>query len=157
VQQAAGAQLWFDLDPFAHAASRRGASTGPIQRKGGVLEEGQGVMNEAWIAVLAVIPTSSAAIAWAIASVRRVRHAARQDSEARQAFVTAVEILALRAPEHVPDALHEIFNGRPAVREDRFIEMKPTRSPARNAGAAGTTNANPAAAIDLPQRSTSLA
>jgi hypothetical protein len=113
-------------------------------------------MNEAWIAVLAVIPTSSAAIAWAIASVRRVRHAARQDAEARQAFVPAVEILALRAPEHVPTALHEIFNGRPAVREDRLIEIKPTRSPAGSANPAGTTNAtHPADAIDLPQRSTS--
>ena len=95
-------------------------------------------MSEAWIAVLAVIPTSSAAIAWAIASVRRVRHAARQDSEARQAFVPAIEILALRAPEQVPTALREIFNGRPAVREDRLIEIKPTfltsreRWPSRN-------------------------
>ena len=114
-------------------------------------------MSDAWIAVLAVIPTSAAAIAWAIASVRRVRHAARQDAEARQAFVPAVEILALRAPEHVPSALHEIFNGRPAVREDRLIEIKPTRSPARSDGPAGTTNAtHPAAVIDLPQRSTSL-
>jgi hypothetical protein len=112
-------------------------------------------MNEAWIAVLAVIPTSSAAIAWAIASVRRVRHAARQDSDAKQAFIPAVEILALRAPEHVPTALHEIFNGRPAVREDRLIEIKPTRS--SRVDTAGTTNAtHPADAIDLPQRSASL-
>jgi hypothetical protein len=112
-------------------------------------------MNEAWIAVLAVIPTSSAAVAWAIASVRRVRHAARQDAEARRAFVPAVEKLALRAPEYVPAALHEIFNGCPAVREDRLIEIKLTRS-AGSAGPAATPNAtHPAAAIDLP-RSTSL-
>jgi hypothetical protein len=72
-----------------------------------------------------------------------------------QAFVPAVEILALRAPEHVPTALHEIFNGRPAVREDRLIEIKPTRS--SRVDTAGTTNAtHPADAIDLPQRSASL-
>jgi hypothetical protein len=41
--------------------------------------------------------------------------------------VPAVEILALRAPEQIPAALREIFNGRPAVREDRLIEIKQVR------------------------------
>jgi hypothetical protein len=114
-------------------------------------------MNEVCIAVLAGIPTSFAAIVWAIASVRRTLHAAREDAEARRAFVPAVEILALRAPEHVPTALHEIFNGRPAEREDRLIEIKQTGSRARSVSSTATTNATrPAAAIDLPQQPTLL-
>jgi hypothetical protein len=107
-------------------------------------------VNETVATILALIPALGA-IAWAIASVRRVLHAARGDAMARRAFVPAVEILAFRAPEHVPAALHEIFNGRPAVREDRLIEIKPTRSPAKSHGPTKSAGAgSPAAAIELP-------
>jgi hypothetical protein len=70
---------------------------------------------------------------------------------ARQAFVPAVEILAFRAPEHVPDALREIFNGGPAVRDDRLIDIRPTFSRAMSPGPTETMDAiSPAAAIEPP-------
>jgi hypothetical protein len=107
-------------------------------------------VNEAVPTILALIPALGA-IAWAIASVRRVLHAAREDAMARRAFVPAVEILAFRAPEHVPAALRAIFNGRPAVREDRLIEIKPTRSPAKSRGPTKSAAVgSSAAAMELP-------